>query len=58
MFFSEQTPEALREAIDRFEEAETCFEPPRLRRWAERFAPDRFDEAFDRELEALKEAET
>ena len=36
----------------RFEKNETRFHPQRLRRWAQRFSPSRFDEAFDREIEA------
>jgi glycosyltransferase involved in cell wall biosynthesis len=52
VFFDRPEPEALREAIERFEKNETRFHPQRLRRWAQRFSPSRFDEAFDREIEA------
>jgi glycosyltransferase involved in cell wall biosynthesis len=52
VFFHRAEPEALIQAIERFEKAEAIFEPRRLRRWANRFSPARFDAAFDRELEA------
>ena len=50
VYFEEQTPEALCEAIERFEKFEARFDPRALRRWAERFSPARFDRAFDAEL--------
>ncbi|MBJ20755.1 MAG: glycosyltransferase family 4 protein [bacterium] len=52
VFFGEQTPVALRAAIERFEKREELFDPQRLRRWAERFSPARFDEGLDHEIEA------
>jgi len=52
VFFDRHEPDALAEAIERFEKAESIFEPTRLRRWANRFSPQRFDVAFDRELAA------
>lgn len=52
LFFDRQTPEALEAAIARFEKTELQFEPARLRAWAERFSPARFDAAFDVELAA------
>ncbi len=51
VFFDEQTPAALSEAIERFEKRENAFDPSSLRRSAERFSPARFDEALDREIE-------
>jgi glycosyltransferase involved in cell wall biosynthesis len=51
VFFAEQTPAALCEAIERFEKAEHLFVPQTIRLWAERFSPARFDEALDREIE-------
>lgn len=53
IFFDHQTPEALEDAIERFEKSEFLFRPAALRAWAERFSPDRFDQALDRELTAL-----
>ena len=50
VFFHEQTPEALCEAIERFEKTESDFDPRSLRRWAERFSPARFDRDFDEEI--------
>jgi glycosyltransferase involved in cell wall biosynthesis len=55
VFFHQARPEALAEAIERFEKSEALFEPSRLRRWANRFSPSRFDTAFDRELAAVLE---
>lgn len=52
VFFDEQTPQALRGAIERFEKHEGCFDPRVLRRWAERFSPERFDAALDQEIAA------
>jgi len=52
VLFGKQTPEALCEAVERFEKNENAFEPRALRRWAERFSPARFDEALDCEIEA------
>jgi len=57
VFFDEQTPEALCEAIERFEKHEHRFDPRALRRWAERFSPARFDRELDSEIAlALDEA--
>ncbi len=53
VFFDRQTPEALEDAIDRFEKAEFQFRPTALRAWAERFSPRHFDVALDRELASL-----
>jgi len=56
IFFHEPTTEALAIAIERFEKAEGCFDSKQIRSWAERFSPDRFDRAFDREIAAVIEA--
>jgi glycosyltransferase involved in cell wall biosynthesis len=50
IFFHRPEASALAEAIERFEKVENSFEPSRLRSWAQRFSPARFDEAFDREI--------
>ncbi len=52
LFFDEQTPTAIRAALERFEKLESRFDPKALRRWAERFSPARFDAALDIEIEA------
>lgn len=52
LFFHEATPQALALAIERFEKAESHFDTRQIRRWAERFSPERFDEEFDREIHA------
>lgn len=56
VLFAEQTPAALRGAIERFEKHEACFDPRVLRRWAERFSPARFDAALDQEIASALEA--
>lgn len=53
IFFEQQTPEALGEAIEQFEKAELLFEPRTQRAWAECFSPARFDAAFDVEIAAV-----
>ncbi len=53
LFFQAQTQSALTDAIERFEKAESVFRPMDLRRWAERFSPERFDVEFDAEIEAV-----
>jgi glycosyltransferase involved in cell wall biosynthesis len=53
IFFHEATPDALSEAIERFEKSESLFDPERIRRWAKRFSPQRFDLAFDQEIAAV-----
>jgi glycosyltransferase involved in cell wall biosynthesis len=52
VYFTDQQPEAIRNAIEEFEKLEHRFEPLALRRWAERFSPARFDEALDVEIAA------
>jgi glycosyltransferase involved in cell wall biosynthesis len=42
LFFSEQTPQALRETVERFEAAPDRFDPAACRRQAEGFGPARF----------------
>jgi glycosyltransferase involved in cell wall biosynthesis len=54
VYFTEQQPSAIRDAIERFEKVEHRFEPLVLRRWAERFNPARFDEALDIEIAAAR----
>jgi glycosyltransferase involved in cell wall biosynthesis len=46
IFFDEQTPSALIEAVKRFEKLEGRFNPSHLRRNAERFDKERFDKEF------------
>ncbi len=46
LFFSEQTPEALCEAVERFEREEGSFDPTRIAAGVRRFAPEHFDAAF------------
>jgi glycosyltransferase involved in cell wall biosynthesis len=55
IFFHEPTTESLAIAIERFEKMEALFDPTRIRRWAERFSAERFDQAFDREIDAVIE---
>jgi glycosyltransferase involved in cell wall biosynthesis len=51
LFFSEQTPEAVCAAVERFETLDgALFDPMRLRRWAETFSPERFDRDLDAEI--------
>jgi glycosyltransferase involved in cell wall biosynthesis len=53
IFFHRSEPDALAQAIERFEKTEAIFDPARLRRWANRFSPARFDADLDRELAGL-----
>jgi glycosyltransferase involved in cell wall biosynthesis len=53
LFFHEATTDSLAEAIERFEKSEAHFVPARIRRWAMRFSPQRFDREFDREIAAV-----
>ncbi|HEX8916667.1 MAG TPA: glycosyltransferase family 4 protein [Humisphaera sp.] len=53
LFFEEQTPEAVAEAVRRFERLEDRFDPTEIRGGAERFRPER----FRRELSAVVERE-
>lgn len=52
VFFDRQDPNALEQAIERFEKAEFQFRPAPLRAWAEGFSPARFDAALDDEIAA------
>jgi glycosyltransferase involved in cell wall biosynthesis len=45
--FSEQTPESLCKAVDRFEEQDKFFQPRRIRQNAERFSVEVFRQQFD-----------
>lgn len=51
--FDAQTPEALEDAVRRFEAAEPDFDAKRIRAHAERFSAPRFRDEFLREVEAL-----
>lgn len=53
MFFDEQTPESLNQAVERFESIATTFEPELIRKQAEQFGIER----FRRELLELVERE-
>ncbi len=53
VFFDEQTPEALIDALDRFEAHASAFEPEAIRRHAERFGHKRFLEALMHEVDDL-----
>jgi glycosyltransferase involved in cell wall biosynthesis len=46
LFFDEQTPEAIQNAVLRFEASRVAFDPAIIRRHAERFSPSRFNEEF------------
>ncbi|MGC9454131.1 MAG: glycosyltransferase [Phycisphaerae bacterium] len=46
VLFATQTPQALNEAIERFERMWERFDPSRLRNWAEQFRPEQFDKGF------------
>lgn len=46
MFFKEQTPEAIREAVQRFDKMADDFEPAKIQRHAEQFSKDRFQAQF------------
>lgn len=52
IWFAPQVPEALIEAVLRFEKLEWQFEAARIRRHAERFGPDHFRREFERESRA------
>src|SRR5690606_29192960 len=48
VFFNEQTPEAIADAVLRFEEVESSFDVETIRRNAERFSEERFRDEFRR----------
>lgn len=48
VFFNEQTPEAIADAVLRFEEVEGSFDVETIRRNAERFSEERFRDEFRR----------
>jgi glycosyltransferase involved in cell wall biosynthesis len=50
LFFDEQTPAAIAEAVRRFEDAAGAFAPGRCRAHAQGFAPERFRQAYVREV--------
>ena len=51
IWFAPQVPEALIEAVLRFEKLERQFETAEIRHFAERFGPERFRREFEREIE-------
>ncbi|MBS7538484.1 glycosyltransferase family 4 protein [Ancylobacter lacus] len=51
-FFREQTPAALRQAVEEFEAAGSAIRPEDCRRNALRFSPERFRESILREVQA------
>jgi len=51
--FAEQTPDALADAVLRFEAAEPWFDAKLVRSHAERFSAPRFRDEFQREVQAL-----
>jgi glycosyltransferase involved in cell wall biosynthesis len=56
LFFEDQSPEGLRAALDRFEAAETRFDPSLIRAHAESFGPERFRDGFRAAIDALMAA--
>ena len=48
LLYGPQTPEALGEAVQRFEQIEHCFAPRRAADWARRFSPRAFTEGIKR----------
>jgi glycosyltransferase involved in cell wall biosynthesis len=50
LFFKEQTPDAIAEAVERFERQGAAFAPEDCRANSEQFTPERFREAFVREV--------
>jgi glycosyltransferase involved in cell wall biosynthesis len=50
LFFDAQTPEAIVDAVERFEREGAAFAPEDCRANAQQFAPERFREAFVREV--------
>lgn len=57
LFFDEQTPEALRRALDRFEACSGTFDPRSIRRHAEQFSAPRFRAEILREIDATLHAD-
>lgn len=53
IWFEQQTPESLAEAVERFEAVEDHFDPHAIRSWAERFGPERFRSGILREIAPL-----
>ena len=52
LLFSEQTPESLAEALQRFEQCEGDFDPRHLHAHAEKFSTENFLTGFRHEVEA------
>ncbi len=55
LFFHEQTPEALQEAVLRFLKIEDRFDPHEIRQNAEKFSAERFDEKYRQVVERTLE---
>ena len=53
LLFAHQDPATLAAAVESFEERQADFEPTAIRRWAERFAPERFRAALLEQVEAV-----
>ncbi|MCG8592305.1 MAG: glycosyltransferase [Proteobacteria bacterium] len=53
VFFAHQTPEALAQAVERFESHADRLDPVAIRRWAERFHPKRFRQELQAEIQGL-----
>jgi glycosyltransferase involved in cell wall biosynthesis len=51
VYFQQQTPAALRDAISRFEQTEHEMDPAAIRGWAETFSNERFRAAWQREVD-------
>lgn len=56
LFFHEQIPQAMRDALDLFEGCEGAFDPLHIRRHAEQFSAQRFRDEISREIEATLDA--
>ena len=55
IWFSPQVPEALVEAVLRFEKLESHFDSEAIRSWAQHFGPDRFRRELERETQLALE---
>ncbi|PTN02879.1 glycosyltransferase involved in cell wall biosynthesis [Mangrovibacterium marinum] len=53
VFFEQQTTESLNQAVDYFEKNEKLFKPVEIRKNAERFSKQRFEEEFRTTIETL-----
>ena len=55
MFFDEQTPDSLMEAVRRFEASESTFSPERIALHAQRFSKERFKESMAKAIDHFAE---